>query len=325
MKLIQGIHNGFHKLPLIFAAATVALGASVAMAGPAGATTASPRSWTVQVGSESWDREIQGMAFLPAHIVVNEGDTINWHANSAEIHTVTFLAQGQTLESLQPFNPGNPAVLFRQGGPSYDGKSYYNSGVLANVTVPGLPVVKTYSLVFPQEGDFTYYCLVHGMMMKGTVHVQEQGSAYPHTQADYNRSTKVQERSILRDGRQLDASLAEQANNHLVLAGGDDGVAMVMRFVQPTVTVHVGETVVFSNTGMGAPHTVTFGTEPPNVFDRSGDPTHYAGGNLNSGIIPANAGPHSSFAVTFTATGTFKYICALHDYMGMMGEVHVVD
>ncbi|NUP58083.1 MAG: copper-binding protein, partial [Pseudarthrobacter sp.] len=30
-------------------------------------------------------------------------------------------------------------------------------------------------------------------------------------------------------------------------------------------------------------------------------------------------------AVTFQTKGTFDYICALHDYMGMVGEVHVVD
>jgi len=265
------------------------------------------------------------MAFLPSDIVVNEGDTFHWQANAAEIHTVTFLAQGQSLESTQPFDPFNPAELLKQGGTSYDGTSYYNSGLLSNVVVPGFPTTKSYSLTFPNEGDFTYWCLVHGMVMKGTVHVQDAGSAYPHTQADYDKSSKAQERSIIRDGNQLDASLHQQSSNHLVLAGGDDGIAMVMRFVRPAVTVHVGETVVFSNTGMGAPHTVTFGTEPANVFAPSGDPTHFSGGDLNSGIIPANAGPASMFSATFTKEGTFTYICALHDFMGMTGQVNVVD
>ncbi|MCY0905962.1 plastocyanin/azurin family copper-binding protein [Arthrobacter sp. H14-L1] len=323
MKHNHGIRMGFHKLPIIFAAA-IALAMSVMAAGPASASTWGPHSWKVQVGSESWDQEIQGMAFLPSNITVNEGDTINWQANSAEIHTVTFLAKGQSLDSLLPFNPGVPDELLKRGGASYDGHSYYNSGLLANVSVPGFPVAKSYSLMFPQEGDFTYWCLVHGMVMKGTVHVQERGSAYPHTQADYDRSSKVQERAILRDGHQLDASLARQANNHLVLTGTDDSISMVMRFVQPTVRVHVGDTVVFSNPGMGEPHTVTFGTEPANIFGPSGDPAHFSGGNLSSGIIPANAGPHSKFAVTFTAAGTFKYVCALHDYMGMVGKVIVV-
>ncbi|MHC6591663.1 plastocyanin/azurin family copper-binding protein [Arthrobacter sp. C152] len=276
------------------------------------------RTWTVLAGSESRDQEIQGMAFLPSEIFINERDTITWKANSAEPHTVTFLAAGQ---SLQPFNPFNDDELLKRGGDRYDGHSYYNSGLLANVDIPGFPEATSYSLKFPREGDFTYYCLLHGMVMKGTVHVREQGTAYPYSQADYDKASRAQERSILRDGHQLDASLASEASNHRVIAGGDDGVAMVMRFIRDSVTVHVGDTVVFANTGMGAPHTVTFGTEPANFFAPSGDPSHFSGGDLNSGILE----PGDEFAVTFKATGTFKYICALHDYMGMVGEVHVVD
>lgn len=258
------------------------------------------------------------MAFLPSEIFINKRDTIAWHANSAEIHTVTFLASGQ---SLQPFNPFSNDELLKRGGDSYDGHSYYNSGLLANVDVPGFPDARSYSLSFPREGDFTYYCLVHGMVMKGTVHVRDRGTDYPYSQADYDKASRAQERSILRDGQQLDASLAQQASNHKVIAGGDDGVAMVMRFVRPTVTVHVGDTVVFANTGMDAPHTVTFGTEPANIFAPSGDPEHFDGGNLNSGVM----WPGDEFAVTFQAKGTFEYICALHDYMGMVGKVRVVD
>ncbi|MDQ6752283.1 MAG: plastocyanin/azurin family copper-binding protein [Actinomycetota bacterium] len=318
MRRTQGIHPKFHNLPFIVAA-LVALATPVALAGPAGASSWSPRTWTVQVGSESGDQEIQGMAFLPSEIVINAGDTINWNANAAEIHTVTFLAAGQSLESVQPFDPSVPDELLKRGADWYDGHSYYNSGILANVAVPGFPVVKSYSLKFPDKGNFTYYCLVHGMVMKGTVHVREAGSKYPHTQADYDRSNKSHESAILKDGYKLDNSLAEQSSSHKVLAGGDDGTAMIMRFVRQTVTVHRGETVWFVNNGMGAPHTVTFGTEPANIFAPTGDATHFSGGDLSSGFMI----PGSTFAVTFTTTGTFKYICALHDYMGMVGKVIV--
>ena len=317
MKHIWGINPRFRMLAFIVSVA-VALLASVAAAVPASANGGGHRIWTVQVGSESRDQEIQGMAFLPSEIFINEHDTIKWEANAAEIHTVTFLAAGQ---SLQPFNPFNDDELLKRGGDSYDGHSYYNSGIMSNVDVPGFPVETTYSLTFAREGDFTYYCLVHGEMMKGTVHVREQGTKYPFSQADYDKASRAQARSILRDGHQLDASLESQASNHRVIAGGDDGVAMVMRFVRPTVTVHVGETVVFANTGMGAPHTVTFGTEPANIFAPFGDRSHFTGGDLSSGIM----WPRDEFAVTFQAKGTFEYICALHDYMGMVGKVKVVD
>ena len=45
--------------------------------------------------------------------------------------------------------------------------------------------------------------------------------------------------------------------------GTDNGVVAIMRFVRGSVVVHRGERVVFRNPGMGAPHTVTFGREPP--------------------------------------------------------------
>lgn len=317
MKHNRGITPRSNIFAFIVAVA-VALLASLGFAGPAAAGDWGHRTWHVQVGSESNDQEIQGMAFLPSEIFINERDTIMWHANSAEIHTVTFLAAGQPL---QDFNPFDPNELGPVGGASYDGKNYFNSGIMANVDVPGFKSVRSYSLSFPREGDFTYYCLVHGKMMKGTVHVRDRGTDYPYSQGDYNRQSRDQARSIIRDGQQLDESLAEQASNHKVMAGGDDGVAMVMRFVQPSVTVHVGEKVSFVNNGMGAPHTVTFGTEPANIFAPSGDPWHFSGGDLSSGILL----PGDTFTVKFQATGTFKYICALHDYMGMVGEVHVVD
>ncbi|HEV7166855.1 MAG TPA: plastocyanin/azurin family copper-binding protein [Micrococcaceae bacterium] len=313
-------HKQFHKLPFIVAT-LVALATPVALAGPAGASSWSPRTWTVQVGSESGDQEIQGMAFLPSEIDINAGDTIKWEANSAEIHTVTFLSEGQSLESTQPFDPGVANELLPRGTNWYDGHSYYNSGLLANVTVPGFPSAKSYSLKFPDQGDFTYYCLVHGMAMKGMVHVRAAGSDYPHSQSDYNEAAESKAHSILEDGYKLDDALLEQSSNHKVLVGGDDGTAMIMRFVRQTVTVHVGDKVWFVNNGMGEPHTVTFGTEPANLFAPWGDPTTFSGGQLNSGIMP----PGSSFPVTFTKAGTFDYICGLHDYMGMVGKVIVED
>jgi plastocyanin len=278
-----------------------------------------PTTWTVLAGSESKNQAIQGMAFLPKDVYIDAGDTVTWLANSAEIHTVTFLAAGQALESLQPFDPSNPSELLKVNGSVYDGVSYYNSGILTNVSDSGFPAATSYSLTFPTAGTFTYYCLVHGMVMQGTVHVAAAGTPYPFTQAQYNHQATVQEAAILRDGYRLWARTRRAANSHTVYEGADDGVAMVMRFIRPTVTVHVGESVTFVNNGMGAPHTVTFGTEPENAFIPLGDPTNYTGGQLNSGIQL----PGSSFTVTFNKAGTFDYLCALHDYMGMVGRVIV--
>jgi plastocyanin len=316
MTRFSGIHPRTRALSITLAA-IAALVAPAALGGAAVADTPPPpTTWTVQVGSETPNQAIQGMAFLPTDVYVNAGDTVNWVANSAEIHTVTFLATGQPL---LPFNPFSPADLFRQGGTVYDGASYYNSGVMTNVSDSGFPAVSDYSLSFPSAGNFTYYCLVHGEMMKGTVHVQPAGTAYPYTQKDYDRESRAQAHAITLDGLALQRTAMSQSDRHTVLEGADDGVAMVMRFIQPTVVVRVGETVTFVNNGMGAPHTVTFGTEPANPFVPAGDPTAFAGGDLNSGILL----PGSSFSVTFTSAGSFSYLCALHDYMGMVGKVIV--
>jgi plastocyanin len=35
--------------------------------------------------------------------------------------------------------------------------------------------------------------------------------------------------------------------------------------------------------------------------------------------------PGSHYTVTFTKAGEFDYICALHDFMGMVGTVEVRD
>jgi len=300
----------------------LALVLPVALSGTAAADTGkSPRTWTVQVGSESSDQAIQGMSFLPKNIYINAGDKVTWEANAAEIHTVTFLVAGQTIESTQPFDPFSPLYISAQGGTSYDGHSYYNSGVMSNVSNSGFAEVGSYTLKFPDAGDFTYYCLVHGAAMKGTVHVRAKGTDYPYTQEQYNNRVERAERAIIRDGNQLWSDARDQADNHTVIAGADDGVASVMRFIEPKVVIHVGESVSFVNNGMGEPHTVTFGAEPANPFPPLGDPTNYTGGQLNSGILP----PGVTFTVTFNKAGVYDYICALHDYFGMVGKVVVKD
>jgi plastocyanin len=170
-------------------------------------------------------------------------------------------------------------------------------------------------------GSFTYYCLVHGVMMLGTIHVRKDGTPYPFTQKQYDAKAAAQAKQLVRDGLRLMAVTQKKSDAHHVLAGAEDSKVLVMRFLRKTVHVPVGSKVTFANITMEAPHTVTFGPEPagPAVLMPSGDPTHYSGGALNSGILL----PGKSFTVTFTKAGTYPYICALHDMMGMVGKVVV--
>src|SRR5207244_2747400 len=141
----------------------------------------------------------------------------------------TFLAAGQELP---PFDPFDPMHILKQGGNTYSDGSYFNSGIMANVDVPEFTIVEEYSLTFPDTGEFTYYCLVHGVAMKGTVHVAAKGSDYPYSQRDYNNQARKQERTIVRDGLQLWAQARDDASSHKVIVGADDETAMLMRFVR---------------------------------------------------------------------------------------------
>lgn len=298
-----------------------------ALTNVAQASVSARRTWTVQVGSQARHMAIQGMRFLPGAITVDAGDRVTWVARSAEIHTVTFFVGGKPRRTLPEFNPTDLRQLTRQGGSVYDPAKYFSSGLMTTVRtgrdsgpLPPVPHVHRYSLTFPTTGSFTYYCLVHGRMMAGVVHVQRAGTAYPHTQRQYNHRAAVARAALEAQGVRLTRDLRRRSTPHRVLVS-DRGAVAVMRFVRRTVVIHRGQSISFKNLGMGAPHTITFGKEPPppEVFGPSGNPRRYVGGQLNSGML----WPHKTFRVTFMKRGTFHYVCALHDFMGMDGTVVV--
>jgi plastocyanin len=135
--------------------------------------------------------------------------------------------------------------------------------------------------------------------------------------------------------------------------GGGSHTVSVMRFMRDSIVVRVGDTVEWTNTDPVAPHTVTFGGEPlippngPGLMPASANVTVDSDGarhavltspadSVHSGFLqsafqdrgPPNALPQTSlgttrFRVTFTTPGTFNYTCALHDDLGMVGQVIV--
>jgi plastocyanin len=309
------------RVVLAFFAVT-ALTIPAAVGSSAAAAPSGPATWHVRVGAESPDMAVTAMAFLPKNIWVNAGDTVHWTSDSAEPHTVTFLAPGTALPEFDPFNATQTTA---QGPSVYNGTAYTNSGIMATQPIfIFTDPATTYHLTFTATGDFTYYCLLHGAMMTGTVHVRPAGTPYPYTQLDYDRVGTQEAHAILHTGRDAwrEARQAQATTGHSVQVGVEGEGFGVMRFVRDLVVVHRGASVAFFVAGPGAPHTVTFGEEPPGlaILAPSGDPTHYAGGDLNSGVLA----PGSPFVVTFTTLGRFHYICAIHDDMGMVGDVLVV-
>jgi glucose/arabinose dehydrogenase/plastocyanin len=78
-------------------------------------------------------------------------------------------------------------------------------------------------------------------------------------------------------------------------------------FMPPTVTIQVGDTVMWTNMDSIA-HTTTSGANPPT-----------SDGLWNSGAL----GSHQTFSHTFTQAGTFPYFCEFHFGFGMRGTVIV--
>lgn len=138
-------------------------------------------------------------------------------------------------------------------------------------------------------------------------------------------------------------SLSQQANTtYTVLTGfedvGADGLE-VEAFLPEDVVIRVGDTINWQYTPL-EPHTVTFlaGTERPAeaielpdgraAFNGAmvlptGEPGNYDGASLiNSGFPPPDTGPEGfSFSLTFTAEGSFPYVCLLHPFMAGMVTV----
>ena len=284
--------------------------------------TPKPRTWHVNVSVENKNHAIQGMAFLPGVLWINVGDTVVWTVKAGDIHTVTFLEPGKTPP---PFDPADPTQTTKQGGSVYDGKSYFNSGLMSNF--PALQLALTYSLTFGVPGDFTYHCLVHPSM-NGIVHVQTAGTPYPFTQQDYNQQINSGNQAILKDGRKLAGIAQDQSNNHNVTLGIGDGLVGVMRFFPQNIVVHVGDTVTFTNRDSMNPHTVSFGTFPPNFnnfFPLNNSTAKAFDGSvpLNSGFLGANFPAGTTYQVKFVKAGTYAFRCDLHDFLGMLATIVV--
>jgi plastocyanin len=131
----------------------------------------------------------------------------------------------------------------------------------------------------------------------------------------------------------------------ITATGGGTDTLSVMRFMHPDKVVHVGETVEWTNDDPITPHTITFGTEPQDPMPRSGKMTQDPDGvwhatissptdSVHSGFIAASpqdqigsaqpAPGTTRFRVTFTRPGIYQYKCALHDGLGMVGQVTVL-
>ncbi|GHO94092.1 hypothetical protein KSF_041400 [Reticulibacter mediterranei] len=260
--------------------------------------TAAPRTWFVVVGVENRSRVIRGKAFLPDVLQVNIGDSIMWTSHSSEIHTVTFLPPGQQPLS---FDETNPQQTNRVGSNVYDGKHYFNSGILSNVANFSFHASKSYRLTFGITGDFIYYCLVDPLMI-GVVHVRPAGTPYPSSQQVYDQQSEAGTQS---DEQGQVGQTKGIANNRHVGAGIGDGLVANRSTQLPHAVKYVGKKV-------------TSGVKWNGMFRSYGGPKYVGATRLfksgYSGVIPGWL--HSTLTRTLTKSGTFKCLCGLHGLLG---------
>jgi plastocyanin len=308
-------------------------------------------TWQLQAGAESPDRGRQALAFLPNEIWIHAGDSIRWTFPTHERHTLTFLTPGQTrppaFGSIFGILVGCPGIT--PDGSSFNGSACVTSDV--RLLDQGTTIPPTYSVTFPTAGNFKFVCLIHADMT-GVVHVVDPAQALPHDQNFYDVQAQSEQARLLADAsgmanRNEDAQgegVAVGIGEIVTMTGAGSQTASLMRFVKRTIVVHVGDTVEWTSLDPSINHTVTFGTEPADPRPPSANVTPTLDGarqalisstsdSVNSGFLsPApqdranlpqsNAGV-TRIRVTFTSPGTFNYICAVHDQLGMKGTVIV--
>ena len=301
-------------------------------------TTMAQAQWKATLGAQSQSMGHQALAFLPNEMWIHTGESVTWTSNVDEIHTVTFLTAGQVR---LPFQVGCPGFTVT-GFATVDGSTC--------VTTPPLGKGQTFTVNFPTAGNFKLVCLVH-QNMTGVVHVLDWSQPIPHTQSFYDLQAAAEGNALLSDNPQNHRAAVRPGRNSVALgvgevvanAGGSQTLS-VMRFMEPRKVIHAGETVEWTNLDPATPHTITFGVEPSDpappvnaILDPDGalhGVVNSSASNVHSGLIMAApqdelflATPPlavTRFRVTFPHPGVFPYICALHDDLGMKGEVIVL-
>jgi plastocyanin len=301
-------------------------------------TPAFGAQWHATVGAQSHDKGRQALAFLPNEIWIHVGDSISWTFNADDIHTVTFLTDGQVRP---PFPVGCPG--FSASGATFDGSTC--------VSAPPSVASGTFSVLFPTAGNYKLVCLVHEDMT-GTIHVLDTSVPLPHEQSFYDRQAARQAQDLLSAPDLLSGHHHDNSANAVTVgigkivanAGGHETVS-IMRFVEPELVIHAGGTVEWTNHDPITPHTITFGDDPANPIPPSGNVTVDIDGALHATIASTSDSVHSGFImsapqeriglpqaplgptrfrITFTTPGVYPYFCALHDNLGMKGRIIVL-
>ena len=238
---------------------------------------------------------------------------------------------------------------------TYSGTGFVSSGLLSDAPpAPGAPPNNAFSLIFDTSGTYDFIWIVHPFQT-GTIEVLASNAQDVPSQADLDAQAAAELAPLLvgleqaKQGSPI--SVTQEAGPigttiwH-VQAGtrGPRRFTEVFEFLAKDITIQEGDTVVWSSPAF---HTVTFhpGQDAPEfVIPEPQDagppllrvnpavllpvkPASDFNGTVywNSGTIGEDAPFGTNFSMTFSQTGLFEYICALHVSMGMEGSVTVVE
>jgi plastocyanin len=349
------------RLTLARRVRTLGLGAALAAASlaallPAQVGAVAGTTWDVQAGALSTAEPFQELTgFYPLNVTVHPEDDVKF--TPMGFHTVTF----NTLPGGPPVFAYCGAFGGDTLKPAQAAGAPLNSGLIGENFPLCLPVTAkpTFTLHISKEAagasgtTYWFTCRIH-RDMTGSITVLPAGTALPSNN-DANKAAAQQaiERDI-RLGRRLfnRTSNNVQDNNYAAGVGttstlGHGGIN-VIRFAPGTIEINVGQSVTWINQDINAPHTVTFGEEtppppglplPPGFLPDANRTLSAPGQTANSGVLLSPEFANyvglgglfaafglpitSTVTITFTAPGTYNYICALHDQIGMVGTVIV--
>lgn len=315
------------------------------------------QNWNATVSGQSTDMAKQAVAFLPSELWIHAGDSITWTFASGDIHTVTFLTVGQVYPF--DFTQGCPPIT--PSGSPFDGSSCVSSLplVLGQTYQVIFPKAGNYEIVCLVHAEM--FGVIH--VLDSTVRLPydqafydeqakeqlkallEDADRHQHHAEHQHSIADMVSTAVTSHKKSVTAGIGEIA----ATAGGQQSFSLV-RFINGTVTIHAGETVEWSNLDPELGHTITFGTVPQDLIDPSCSPNCVVStdpdGTLHATITSAQQNVHSGltgalledvpgfpqgpvspptrFRITFTTPGTYPYVCAFHDNLGMDGQVIVL-
>jgi plastocyanin len=321
-------------------------------------------SWHATVGEQSPDKAMQALAFLPNEMWIHAGDSITWTFTANESHSVTFLKVGQARPTFAAGCPGaTPPNGITPDGSSFDGMNCVNSGLIntpgATYTV-NFPNMGNYVIVCllhtNQSGTIHVLNASQPLPHDQEFYDHQAAIEQRHLLSDRDGGLAAKLREDTPQSSDNDNLHAEHDMHIVVMGAGEyaptpGGAQSVsnMRFGRESITIHAGQTVEWASSDVSG-HSVQFGAgqfspldpaaaSPDVVFSHDPDgPLHAVlistSDNLYSGrIAPASqertglgqlAPGATRFRVTFTTPGTYPYVCAYHDEIGMKGEVIVL-